>query len=125
MNAAFRRSEAIERLESYAPVIAEHLALTSWFPDHLSCKHWQAELDAWSSAMKRYNKSKMKKKGNYTKEIMLDALEATIDCDDKKDFLVIQVESHGLTVSENPNWEVIKKAFVVFAHTILDGYTDG
>lgn len=46
------------RLESYAPVISEHLALITWFSDHKSCKYWQAELDAWATAMKRYNKGK-------------------------------------------------------------------
>ena len=111
--------EALERLESYAPVISEHLALITWFSDHESCKHWQAELDAWATAMKRYNKGKMKKKGNYTEELILDVLEMTIDSDDKKDLILIQVESHGLMLKNKADWHELEAAFKAFSMKVL------
>lgn len=119
MNAAFRRYEALERLESYVPVIVEHLALVNWFPEHQCCKHWQTELSAWKTALRRFHKSKMKKKGNYTEELILDALETAIDSDDKKDLLLIQIESHGVTLPNNIDWNTLRKVFKEFSDELI------
>ena len=58
MQAAFRRSDAIGALESYAFPIVFHLALLQFFPDHLAANHWRSEISAFEKVLFRYNKSK-------------------------------------------------------------------
>ncbi len=66
MNAAvFRRGEAITRLENYAPVVLEHLALLTWFASNPASKHWAMELRAFKTAWQRYSTGKGNKSNDH------------------------------------------------------------
>lgn len=115
--AAFRRGEALTRLENYAPVIVEHLALAAWYPSHPANSHWKVELAAFKKTIIRYNTSKGKKP-NFTRELVIDALQPFIDTDEERDYLLIGVESHGVTLNEHPNWADLQTAIEKFAAEI-------
>jgi len=118
MNAAFRRSEALARLENLAYVIVEHLALITWYSNNSVCTHWQAELKAFSNAMKRYDAGKGAKH-NFTKELIVETLKETIDTQDDKDFMLIEIESHGVGPIEDPDWLSLQETFEKFADQII------
>ena len=118
MNAAFRRGDAITRLENYAPVLVERLALITWFPKNRAISHWKQELKAWEKMFQKYNTSNMKK-GNYTKRLIKDALEFIIATDQDKDHVIIAVESHGVSVPDKADWPALKRAFIKFAESLL------
>lgn len=89
MNATFRRGEALTRLENYAHVIVEHLALVVWYSDSPAKNHWDIELDA------------------------------LIDTNEDRDYVLIGIESHGVKAPEQPNWEQLIKSFSSFAKQVL------
>ncbi len=120
--AAFRRGEAITRLENYATVIVEHLALTAWYPGHPAFPHWQAELNAFCTTMRRFNTAK-KSKGNYTFEIIVDALMEILMSNEDKDYLLIGVESHGVVLAPEPDWTELNKSIENFANKVLRSKT--
>lgn len=120
--AAFYRGEAITRLEARAPTIVEHLALVTWFPNHAATSHWKAELKAFQTALQRYHKGKGSKH-NYTHELIVDALEANIDTHEGEDFLVIEVEAHGVGPITKPDWLGLKNAISEFANSVLASST--
>lgn len=119
MNAAFYRGEAISHLESLATVLVTHLALVCWFPQTITVKHWQRELRAFSKALSRYNTSKMKRKNNFNKKLIIDALYDTFDTADKKDNILLLVESHGMTLPAQADWRTLQQAVGNFALEIV------
>ncbi len=121
MNAAvFYRGEAITRLEARAPTVMEHLALVAWFPAHPANSHWKAELQAFRTALQRYHKGKGPKY-NFTHALIVDALENCIATHEGEDYLLIEVESHGVGPIDNPNWAMLKDAIERFANEVLAG----
>ena len=122
MNAAFRRGEAITRLENYACVILEHLALATWFPEHSARNHWDIELKAFNIGLTRYNKGKGRKP-NYTTTIIVDTLTDFIETNDEKDYLLVDIESHGVKAPENPDWKALKHAINSFAEDVVANAT--
>jgi len=112
--AAFRRGDAITRLENYAPVIVEHLALVAWFPTHTANNHWQAELRGFLGALKRYDSAKSGRH-NFTKEIVIMTLMDMIRTEDERDYVLIGVESHGGSVPSEPDWDLVYKSIEDFA----------
>lgn len=116
--AAFRKSEATLRLENYAPVIVEHLALVTWYPDSRANKHWEIELEAFCAALSRYKKGK-KSRQNFDHKDIVDELEAAIELNDDKDHLLLAIQSHGEKPPNNPNWDELKAAISQFADQVL------
>lgn len=115
MNAvAFRRGEAITRLENYAPVIVEHLALVAWYPTHTSCKHWQTELAAFQTALSRYNTGKGNK-FNFTLDVVRITLMDILSTNEERDYVLIGVEAHGVALPSSPDWEVLHKSIDEFS----------
>lgn len=117
MNAAFRRSEALTRLENLSHVIVEHLALVTWFPEHVSASHWKKELKAFQTAMQRYNTGKGQRH-NFTYSLALDTLMDTMFTHDDKDYLLIEIEAHGVTPPAEPDWAAVEAACQQFAELI-------
>jgi len=116
--AAFRKGEAISRLENYAYVIVEHLALVTWFPTHGALSHWNIELAAFSKALLRYDTGKGVKH-NFSKEIIVDVLTSTIETNEEKDYLLIGVESHGVPLPETVDWEALSARISAFADALV------
>ena len=119
MNAAFRRGEAVTRLENYACVILEHLALVTWFPDNSAKNHWDVELKAFKKALIRYNSSKGKKP-NYTTALIVDTLSDFYETNDDKDYLLVDIESHGVKAPEDPDWKSFDQAVANFAKGVVN-----
>lgn len=117
-SAAFRRGEAFSRLDSYAPVIVEHLALITWFPEHSARKHWNAEILAFQKTLKRYDNAK-KREHNFRVEDIIEALEDCIADGDDKDSILIGIEGHDVTAPDNPNWFLLQVKFKEFAELIV------
>jgi hypothetical protein len=118
MNAAFRRSDAILRLESYAAVIIEHLALVTWYPEHRASKHWQTELNAFLTGLRRYNTGKGNG-ANFTEEMICQTFADAMLFQADKESILIGVESHGLTLPDAPNWTDLEKAISSFSKQIM------
>jgi hypothetical protein len=118
MNAAYRRSDAILRLENYAAVIIEHLALVSWFPRHGAAKHWQYELNAFLTGLRRYNIGKGKG-SNFTEALIVKTLSEFMLYDTDQESILVGIESHGLKVPEGPEWKLLDKAIVAFAKQVM------
>ncbi|HXW53995.1 MAG TPA: hypothetical protein VEL47_07810 [Myxococcota bacterium] len=116
--AAFRRGEAITRLENYAPVIVEHLALVTWYPNHSPAKHWQSELDAFTKALTRYNTGKGNKH-NFTAEIIVETLMDVLSTNEERDYVLIGVESHGVVIPDQPDWDGLDKKLREFALNVV------
>lgn len=116
--AAFRRGDAITRLENYAPVIVEHLALVNWYPKHTAHNHWQAELRGFSGALKRYDSAKSGRH-NFTKEIVVMTLMDIVSTEDERDYVLIGVEAHGGSIPSNPDWHLVYKAIEDFASQLV------
>jgi hypothetical protein len=93
--AAFRKGEAISRLENYAYVIVEHLALVTWFPTPGALSHWNIELAAFSKALLRYDTGKGVKHN------------------------FIGVESHGVPLPETVDWEALSARISAFADALV------
>lgn len=70
MNAARRRSSALDKLEELRVVILEHILKTSILPKDPSVKHWQKELHSFASRLRKFNKAKAGNKPNYTQELL-------------------------------------------------------
>ena len=70
MNAARRRSAAIDKLEELRVVILEHILKLSILPKDRSVKHWQKELHSFASRLRTFNKAKAGSKTNYTRDIL-------------------------------------------------------
>lgn len=119
MNTAFRRGDAITRLENYASVIVEHLALVSWFPNHSAHKHWQAEIRGFLGALKRYDTAKSGRH-NFTREIVIVTLMDIVQTEDERDYVLIGVESHGGKAPSEPDWDSVYKAIENFASQLVE-----
>ncbi len=119
MQAAFKRSEALDTLESYSFTIVLHLALCSFFPHDRSFKHWQAELKAFKTACQRYSKGKKGRK-NLTPALVADTLEDLIAFDDDQEKILNVIIGKGLSLPEDTDWSLVKKAIQSFAK---DGFT--
>lgn len=119
MNAAFRRSEALERLENFAEVVVEHLALVTWFPTHRAKNHWNAEIQAFLKRLRKFDNGKDSRK-NFTEFLIVDALNSILDTNQSRDYLIVSVESHGVVAPEDPDWESLKKAVVIFAKQVME-----
>lgn len=117
MNAAFSRGEALIRLENLSTVIVTHLALLAWAPNDQCVGHWQGEIDAFKRAIARYDKSKMRKKHNFDHRMVLELLLDEIDTDERRDDILLLVQSHGVNLDE-PNWEALEKSLDDFASAI-------
>ncbi len=119
MNAAvFRRGEAITRLENYAHVIVEHLALVTWYPRNSATKRWKNEINAFLKSLERYNTAKGKK-NNFTTHLTVDALRDTIATNEEKDYLLIGVESHGVKLPKEPDCKILDNSIKDFAKHLL------
>ncbi len=114
MNAAFRRSEALVTLENYAPTIVAHLALLQFFPDHTACNHWCAELATFEKVIRRYNKGK-KGSSNLNPDMIQKSLEDEMFCADDEERIESYIHAKGLPLSEDPDWNLVRKAIHEFA----------
>lgn len=115
---SFRRGDAYNRLENYAGVIVEHLALVTWFPSHSACNHWKVELEAYRKVLKRYNNGK-KKSDNFTVEDIERELYSNIEYNEEKDYLLIALKAHGQPDIDTPDWESLKAAIKAFAQSVF------
>lgn len=116
--AAFRRTEAMGRLEDFAPVIVIHLALVTWFKDNANQNHWQKEIHAFLSILRRYDNAK-KRAHNFTQEGIFEVLEEQILLNDDKDNLLISIEGHGVTAPPTPDWNALTEAMGRFAAQVV------
>ncbi len=116
--AAFRRGEAITRLENYAHVLVEHLALVTWYPAHTAHQHWQAELAAFRKALQRYNTGKGSK-SNFTLEIVIETLMDVLATHEEQDYLLIGVEAHGVALPSEPDWQASHSKIQEFARQVV------
>lgn len=114
---AFKRGDAFNRLESYAPVIVEHLALVSWYPDTQAVNHWNVEIDAYMKILRRYNNGK-KKSDNFDVEDIVRELKSHIEYNEEKDYLLIAMKGHGQPDLDNPDWDALEKATQAFAERV-------
>ena len=122
MNAAFRRGEAITRLENYSDVIVLHLTLLVCFPDNQEVNHWKKEMNAFRGIISRYNKSKSPKGSNFEVKDIIRALEDVIATNDGKDYIAndIMGQKKGLTIdSHEIDWNAVQRAIEDFAESIF------
>ena len=98
--------------------LLELLALITWFPKNPASKHWQAEIDAFYKSLDRYNSGKGNK-NNFTQHIIVDTLMDAIRTREEQEYLLIGVESHGVSLPESPDWSELKKGIDVFAKRIM------
>ena len=70
MNAARRRSSALDKLEEHRTVILEHILKQSILPKNRAVKHWQKELNSFASRLRKFNKGKAGGKPNYTRDLL-------------------------------------------------------
>lgn len=70
MNAARRRSSAVDKLEELRVVILEHILKSSILPKDPAVKHWQKELHSFASRLRKFNKAKAGNKSNYTRDLL-------------------------------------------------------
>ena len=114
MQAAFRRSEALEALESYALPIVMHLALLQFFPDHSAVKHWRAEVEAFEKALICYSNSK-KRSPNLDSYLVQKFLEDELFSSSDEEKIENFIHAKGLPLSEDPDWSFVRKAIYEFA----------
>src|SRR3989338_3410046 len=114
MQAAFRRSDALEALESYALPIVTHLSLLQFFPDHSAVKHWQAEVQAFEKALTRYSKSK-KRSPNLDPYLVQKFLEDELSFPSDEEKIENLIRAKELPLSEDPDWDLVRKAIHEFA----------
>lgn len=117
MNAAFRRSEAVQKLENYAPVIMEHLALVTWFPDNLANSHWEQELAAFRKTLHRVSNSKSKRP-NLNQDLIVDVLMDSLEEHRDKDLFLVGLEGHGVVAPTDPDWSSLAEAARSFAVSV-------
>ncbi|MBI2602610.1 MAG: hypothetical protein HYW48_06105 [Deltaproteobacteria bacterium] len=121
MNAAFRRSEAVETLESYAPVVALHLTMLLCFPKHQEKSHWKKELKAFQKVYRRYNHGK-KGRTNFEAGMIVDSLEDVLWDFEGKERIVNAIVSKGLILDfDDVDWKAVRKAIGKFAVEVLEG----
>jgi len=114
MQAAFRRSDALEALESYALPIVMHLSLLQFFPEHSAVNHWQAEVQAFEKALLRYSNSK-KKSPNLDSYLVQKFLEDELFSPSDEEKIENFIHAKGLPLNEDPNWDLVRKAIQEFA----------
>ena len=122
MNAAFRRGEAITRLENYSDVIVLHLTLLVCFPDNQEVNHWKKEINAFVGIMKRYNKSKSPKGTNFDKKDIVRTLSDVISTNDGKDYIAndIMGQKKGMSIdSHEIDWTAVDEKIDDFALAVL------
>ena len=121
MNAAFRRGQAIDSLESLALVIVEHIFLVSHFSDHSAVNHWKSELGGFQKAIHRFNRGK-KGRSNFTTEGVAQVLEDIIRDDEEKESLIALIESSkDMPVGEidEVDWDIVRSGIQRFAESTL------
>ena len=121
MNAAFRKGEAITKLENYAEIIVLQLTLLVCYPQAQEIQHWNAELEAFKGILRRYNNSKTKK-DNFKKEDILDALSSVIETNAGKDYVAndIMGARKGYAIDYNEiDWSKVEASMQEFAKDVL------
>lgn len=121
MNAAFRKGEAITKLENYAEIIVLHLTLLVCYPQAQEGQHWKAELEAFKGILKRYNNSKTKR-DNFKKEDIVEALCNVIETNEAKDYVANDMMGarKGYAVDYNEiDWSRVEAAIDAFAKEIV------
>lgn len=118
MNAAFYRRDAVLKLEAYATVIVEHLALITWFPQHSAASHWNTELRAFTTTLRRLNRGK-KSSTNLNKDFIEAALRDEIEGNDTQDLLLVAIEGHGVKAPSQPDWNALEQVIEKFAQEIM------
>ena len=116
--AAFGRGEAITKLENYAQVIVEHLALLAWYPDNPAKTHWEVEVRAFRTTLKRYDKGK-KRAHNFAVDDIVETLEEQYLDNDGKDGVLIAIEGHGVQAPREPDWSLVDQAVRSFAESVV------
>ena len=119
MNATFHRGEAISKLENYATVIVEHLALITWFFDNGAVKHWQIEISAFITTLQRYDHAK-KRNHNFKQEDIVEILQDQISTNEDKESILIGIEGHGVKAPLKPDWGKLEETFTNFAKRVLE-----
>ena len=122
MNAAFRRGEAITRLESYSEVIVLHLTLVTLFPDSQDVTHWNAELDAFKGLLRRYDNSKTKSGHNFSPEDVERALLDVLEGNRGKDYIIQDVMGvkKGMIVDYTQvDWGSVEKSISAFSQSLF------
>ncbi len=122
MNAAFRRGEAITRLESYSEVIVLHLTLITLFPDSRDLTHWTAELEAFAGVLRRYDKAKTKAKHNFSPEDVERALLDVLEGNRGKDYIIQDVMGvkKGIVLDYTQvDWGKVEKAITLFSKNLF------
>ena len=114
MQAAFRRSDAIEALESYAFPIVFHLALLQFFPDHSAANHWRSEIHAFEKVLFRYNKSK-KGSPNLDPHMVHKFLEDELFLPSDEEKIENLIRTKELPISNTPDWDGVRKAIQEFS----------
>lgn len=112
MNAR-HRSEAIRKLESYAPVIFEHMLKIHLYPHQEAKRHWIAELDAYAGRLKKFVPGKGGKP-NFNVELLMEYLYADQVTDVSLDF----AETYGPT-EERLDLEKLHAMIEDYAQKIL------
>jgi hypothetical protein len=122
MNAAFRRGEAITRLESYSEVIVLHLTLVTLFPESRDVAHWDAELDAFRGLLRRYDKSKTKSGHNFSSEDVERALLEVLEGNRGKDYIIqdIMGVKKGMIIDYTQvDWSGVEKSISLFSKSLF------
>ena len=122
MNAAFRRGEAITRLESYAEVIVLHITMLVCFPDNQEVNHWKKELNAFCGRLRRFNKSKARHP-NFKRDIIVETLADVIDSNEGKDYIVNGIigGQKGLSIEyTDVDWDAVENKITDFADAVME-----
>ncbi len=119
MNAAFRRTDAMETLESFAPIVVLHVALLTCFPHSRDRKHWMKELEAFRKTYSRYNNGK-RGRSNFNRELIGDSLEDVVYDFEGKERIVNAILAKGLSLEfEDVNWDDVRKGIDEFSRSVF------
>lgn len=115
MNAAFRRSEALETLEHMSFTIIAHMALIAWFPKNEAKNHWEKEIAGFLKTILRYNRGKIKSGKNLSASLVEEILLEEIALSRDEERIEIFIQEKGLELPEPIDWQLVRSSISKFA----------
>ncbi len=118
MNAAYFRSDAIQRLKDLSPQIAIHIVKLSALPSSQDVNGWQKELEAWRGALSLVNHGKKGRENLSIDGVFEDVYERHMEGEEDLQNILQLVQRSGFNVA-GFSLEMARIICLTFAEAVI------
>lgn len=119
MNAAYFRTDAVQRLTNLSPQIALHIAKVASLPKSEHVAGWQRELDAWRAALSLVHHGKKGRENLSLEMIFEEVFERHLEGEEDQANLLRTVTKSGIDVS-GFSFDLAKANALFFAEAVIN-----